>query len=120
MLMFGPGIAPGRNDGLAMQVDLMPTLLSVLGMSYDYDGFGVDLLAGSRNKVFYSADDQIVARDSTGCYIYCPATGHEKCYDSSPDGRLTESSDRERFEPLRRYVFSMIQTAEFVCRRPSI
>lgn len=120
MLMFGPGIAPGRNDGLAMQVDLMPTLLSVLGMSYDYDGFGVDLLAGRRDKVFYSADDQIVARDSTGCYIYCPATGHEKCYDSSPDGRLTESPDRERFEPLRRYVFSMIQTAEFVYRRPSI
>lgn len=117
MLIFGPGIDAARHDTPAMQVDLMPTLLALLGMSYDYDGFGVDLLSADRDMVFYSADDRLVARDSSRCYIYTPATGHDICYDALPDGSLRENRGQERrFDDLRRHVFSMIQTAEFVYR----
>lgn len=42
LIMFGPGIKPMKYDGLGMQVDVMPTLLGLMGVSYNYDGFGVD------------------------------------------------------------------------------
>ena len=40
LIIFGPGIEPRLYDGLGTQVDVMPTLLGLMGISYDYDGFG--------------------------------------------------------------------------------
>ena len=116
LMIFGRGIEPRTYDGLGMQVDVMPTLLGLLGLSYTYDGFGVDLLRESRPMVFYSADDQVVARDSSRYFIYTPKLQKSFCYECLPDGRLRESREDSAFSRLRDYVFSMIQTAEFVFR----
>jgi hypothetical protein len=97
-----------------MQVDVMPTLLGILGIGYQYDGFGVDLLRERRRMVFYSADDQVVARDSSRYFIYTPKLQKSFCYDVLPDGHLREHGDERSFSALREYVFSMIQTAEFM------
>ncbi len=118
LMIFGPGIKNGIYNGLGMQADLMPTLLSVLGVSYDYDGFGHNLLSEPREMVFYSADDQIVARDSSGFYIYYPGSGRNICYDTTENGkRPHESGMDNRFAALKNYVFSMIQTAEYIYRK---
>lgn len=114
LLIFGGGIKAQTYEGLAMQVDVMPTLLGILGMSYTYDGFGLDLLKEQRSMVFYSADNQLVARDMHRCYIYNPTLGRSFCYDVDQQGTLTETKDANRFNDLRHYVFSMIQTAEFI------
>ena len=117
LMIFGRGIEPRTYDGLGMQVDVMPTLLGLLGLSYTYDGFGVDLLREARPMVFYSADDQVVARDSSRYFIYTPKLQKSFCYECSADGRLRESREETAFSRLRDYVFSMIQTAEFIIRR---
>lgn len=117
LIVFGPGVKNGRVEKLAMQVDVMPTLLSLLGISYEYDGFGVDLTRDERPLVFYSADNQIVARSHNLCYIYEPKTGNAFCYVSTPDGCLKETKPSAAFIPLRRYVFSMIQTAQYMLKR---
>ena len=114
LMIFGPGITPHTYDGLGMQVDVMPTLLGILGIGYQYDGFGVDLLRERRRMVFYSADDQVVARDSSRYFIYTPKLQKSFCYDVLPDGHLREHGDERSFSALREYVFSMIQTAEFM------
>ena len=114
LMIFGRGIEPRTYDGLGMQVDVMPTLLGILGLSYQYDGFGVDLLRESRRMVFYSADDQVVARDSSRYFIYTPKLQKSFCYDALPDGHLRENADENAFSALCKYVFSMIQTAEFM------
>lgn len=116
LIMFGPGVPQMRYEGLGMQVDVMPTLFGLMGLSYTYDGFGVNLLKEQRKMVFYSADNQVVARDLTRCYIYEPAADREFCYDVQCDGSLKTASDKARFADLRRYVFSNIQTAEFMER----
>lgn len=118
LMMFGPGIEHRVYSGLGMQVDFMPTLLSVLGISYDYDGFGHNLLSEHRDKVFYSADDQIVARDSSGFYIYYPGSGRGVCYETPVGGgQPRETGMNNRFAALKDYAFSMIQTAEYIYRR---
>ena len=116
LIIFGPGIQPALYDGLGTQVDVMPTLLGLMHIGYDYDGFGVDLLRERRQQVFYTSDTQIVARDSASCFIHNPMLGRDFCYDVLPDGRLRQTHDDHRFQPLRQYGFAMVQTAEFMQR----
>ena len=117
LIMFGPGVPTERVEKLATQVDVMPTLLSMLGISYQYDGFGIDQTKEQRPLAFYSADNQIVARSADRCYIYEPKTDRSFCYDVKADGSMKESKDTKKFEPLRQYVFSMIQTAQYMLKK---
>ena len=116
LLIFGPGIPEGKVEKLATQVDLMPTLLSLMGISYWYDGFGVDQTTAKRDMVFYSADNQIVARSANRCYIYEPKTAKAFCYNTTPEWGLHETRETAQFKPMRKYVFSMIQTAQFILK----
>lgn len=117
LMIFGAGIQPQEYTQLGMQVDVMPTLLNILGIDYEYNGFGVDLLRQPRQMVFYSADNQIVARDSTRCFLYHPQMKKSFCYDIGSDGQLIQTHNEEAFAPLRQYVFAMEQTAEFLFRK---
>ena len=117
LLIFGPDVKPQLYDGLAQQVDIVPTVLGLLGLSYDYDGFGVDLLKTRRQMVFYSADNQVVARDYQRCFVYNPGMQKAFCYDALPGWKLRESHDTKAFSPLRKYVFAMEQTAQFMLNR---
>ena len=117
LLIFGPGVENKRVDKLANQVDLMPTLMSLLGISYQYDGFGIDQTKDERPIVFYSADNQIVARSATHCYIYEPKTNRAFCYNIKNDGQLQATQETAVFEPLKRYAFGMIQTAQFMLKK---
>lgn len=117
LIMFGQGVPTERVEKLATQVDVMPTLLSMLGISYQYDGFGIDQTKEQRPLAFYSADNQIVARSADRCYIYEPKTNRSFCYDVKADGSMKESKDTKKFEPLRQYVFSMIQTAQYMLKK---
>ncbi len=114
LIIFGKGVKPMKYDGLGMQVDVMPTLLGLMGVNYSYDGFGVDLLKRKRDMVFYSADNQVVARDSAHCFVYNPRMGKAFCYDALPGWKLKETRNSAAFSPLRRYVFCMEQTAQFM------
>ncbi len=116
LIIFGPGIQPALYHGLGTQVDVMPTLLGMMHIDYDFDGFGIDLLRQKREKVFYTSDTQIVARDSASCFIHNPTLGRDFCYDVQSDGRLRPAHDTGRFEPLREYGFAMVQTAEYMYR----
>ena len=117
LMIFGPGIAEGRNNRLATQVDVMPTLMSLLGTSYTYDGFGIDQTRTERPMVFYSADNQIVARSRQLCLIYEPKTARTFCYRTAPDGTLRETRYSAEFAQLKNYVFAMIQTAQFMLKK---
>ena len=116
LIIFGPGVPQMQYDGLGTQVDVMPTLLGLMGVSYSYEGFGMDLLRTRRPMVFYSADNQIVARDRHRCFIYNPSMRQSFCYDVAEDGTIREAHDTQRFADLKTYVFSNIQTAEYIER----
>ena len=102
--------------GLGMQVDVMPTLFGLMNLNYEYEGFGVDLLKQERPMVFYSADNQIVARDHQRCFVYNPSMNRSFCYDVLPNGNLKETKQESKFQDLKNYVFSNIQAAEYIER----
>lgn len=117
LIIFGPKIKPMKYAGLGTQVDVMPTLLGIMGVNYEYDGFGVNLLKVHRDMVFYSADNQIVARDQHNCYIYEPNTGKSFYYKALPGWKLRETKKHPGFTRLRHYLFSMEQTAQFMLNK---
>ena len=117
LMIFGPGVPVMRYDALAEQIDVMPTLLAMLNMSYTYDGFGQDLLHQKRRMAFYSADNQLIARDQERVFVYNPKAGKRFCYIIGKDGKLQETKMSAAFKPLERYVFAMIQTAQVALKR---
>lgn len=113
LIIFGKGIKPGVHDGLGCQIDVMPTLLGMMGIGYTFDGFGQDLLRQPRDMVFYSADDKIVARSKDQVFIYLPGAQKSFTYAVRPGWQLAETKPAADTEALKRYVFAMIETAEF-------
>ena len=116
LIIFGPGVPQQQYAGLGMQVDVMPTLFGLMNLNYEYEGFGVDLLKQQRQMVFYSADNQIVARDHQRCFVYNPSMNRSFCYDVLPNGNLKETKQESKFQDLKNYVFSNIQAAEYIER----
>lgn len=114
LFIFGPGIPTGVYDGLGTQVDIVPTLLGLLHASYSYDGMGFNLLRTPRDKVSYSADNMIAARDSSRCYLYNPSTGQSFYYRQQPDGDLVATPADEDYEELRQHALSVTQAAEYI------
>lgn len=117
LVICGPGVPQGRTSTLAQQVDIMPTLLSLLGASYSYEGFGVDLTKEKRDMVFYSADSHIVARDSARCLVYNNKTQASFLYDTHGGTDRPTRKNGAPYDRLRDYAFAMTQTAQFILDR---
>lgn len=114
-MIYGKGVTPGEYHVPGGQIDVAPTLLGMLGISYTQVGFGIDLLKEERPCAFYTADNLIAARDSSRLYIHSPETGQEFRYTVS-DGKLRTTSDDNSFQALKEYVFAMLQATEQLVR----
>ncbi len=113
LMIYGESIKPEIKSCLGGQIDVAPTILGLLHMSYLQDNYGIDLLKEKRNAIFFTADDQIGVRDSSHFYIYVPKTEQEFCYKTK--GRNLEHAWKDkRFGELQQYGFSMLQSAEML------
>jgi phosphoglycerol transferase MdoB-like AlkP superfamily enzyme len=110
-MIYGKDIEPRSINNFGGQIDIAPTLLGMLGISYTQNNFGIDLLKEQRPCIFYTADNLIAARDSAHLYIHSPETGQEFCY-SVEEGKPRPSTYDTSFETLKEYVFSMLQATE--------
>ena len=112
-MIYGKDIKPGVYDGFGGQVDVSPTLLGLLNISYLQNNFGVNLLEEERPCMFFTADNLIGARDSVNMFIYSPDSPQEFKY-KLEEGKLHAATaiDEEDFRNLQDYCFSMLQSTE--------
>lgn len=115
LIIFEDGIKPQVITDFAMQIDISPTLLDILGISYTQNNFGINLNKEKRPYAFYTTDKHIAARDSSRLYIYEPSTQSQICYDTTKQ-RPTEVSCDSVFEAMRDYCFSMLQSAQYMAK----
>ena len=116
LIIHGKGIQPRIVDSYGGQVDLMPTLLDLLGISYVQNGFGVDLLKEKRPCMFFTGDNLIGVRDSSRLYLYFPETGQELRYRTQ--GMTVQAAEEDSaFRHMKHYGFSMLQCAETMVQR---
>ncbi|MDP4116129.1 MAG: sulfatase-like hydrolase/transferase [Bacteroidota bacterium] len=59
LVIYYDGIIPKRYEVLGGQVDVAPTILSMLNISYVNNTMGVDLLSAKRDYCYFNADEKI-------------------------------------------------------------
>lgn len=118
LCIFGAGIAPRLYEGLAQQVDIMPTVLGLLQQTYDYHGFGLDLLRAKRNRIFYLANRQIVGRSERWLSVYDPQGDRDTAYAVLPNGELRGVASTPAVDSLRFYAAAMTQAAQWLRLQP--
>ncbi|MCD8304097.1 MAG: LTA synthase family protein [Prevotellaceae bacterium] len=110
LMFFVPGKEAERRSDWALQMDVQPTLLSLLGIEAEQNNFGVDLLSTRRPCAFYTADNVIGARSEGHLFVFNPTTEQEFLY---LNGALQHEAD-STFNALRQHVFSMLQAAQHI------
>lgn len=113
LLFYSPALTPEKRTQWALQMDVQPTLLGLLGMESEQNNFGVDLLATQRPCAFFTSDNLIAARDSIRQFIYNPHTQQTTLL---LHGAPTQQADTA-FHALRDYVFTMLQAAEVITEK---
>ena len=107
--------AEERTD-FAGQVDIAPTLLGLLNISYVQNNFGINLLREHRPCMFYTADNTVAARDSSHLYVYNPDADHEFCYELEK-GKPVPVALTPAHQKLKDYCFPMLQATEFLVQK---
>jgi phosphoglycerol transferase MdoB-like AlkP superfamily enzyme len=92
LMLYAPSILPARADSrLASQVDLGPTLLSMLGVSYEAQHYGVDLQTHEPEQAFVGNYQTLGYFD--GDYLTCLSTGRRVgAYEVLPSLELKEAT----------------------------
>jgi arylsulfatase A-like enzyme len=96
LVLAGPGIAPGRDDGLAQGIDLYPTLARRLGVTVPAGLPGRDLFAPGASDTAFSETSIGIARDGALVelvslrsrrwkLVHAPARGAWELYDLARD-----------------------------------
>ena len=119
LLVYSPRLEPRRLGQFAVQEDVGPTLLGLLGVSYVQNNFGTDLLREQRPAAFYTADKTIAARDSLHLYVFNDETKQEFAYRLAPGAapRPLPGKLSPALQQLKRYAFSQLQAAEYLVGR---
>lgn len=100
LVMVGPGLTPGEtSENLASQLDVMPTVLGLLGLEYRNLGFGVDLSRRTRSLAFFCNDEYLGCTD--GKRVLCfnfdsPGYGGWLGQPDETDGSLRRRLDEMR------------------------
>lgn len=115
-MIYYKGVQPEIKNEFGGQIDVAPTLLGMLNISYTQNNFGIDLLKEKRPCMFYTADNLISAKDSTHLYIYSPESKQEFKYKQTGN-TLQPANDDEAFQALKTYCFSMLQSTEYLVKK---
>lgn len=113
LYIFGSGIEPREITTPASQIDICPTVLSMLGVEYVNSTLGIDLMSQQRQYAFFVNNDHLGCSD--GRWLYCISTNtqHEALYlIGDPHNRLAD--EPERAAHMRRYATDMMVVN---CRR---
>ncbi len=114
LIIHSAGLQPEERTQFAGQVDVAPTLLGLLRIPYVQNNFGLDLLHDApRPAAFYTADKTIASRDGKRLYVYNAELKKEYAYNLI-DGQPHECAMSHEFESLKDYVFSLLQTTEYM------
>lgn len=92
---FVGGDVPHRVvTGPAMQVDIAPTVLGLLGQEYENNTMGIDLLSQSRPYAYFVNNDHLACSDGVWLYSYSINSKKEYLY------KIGSAKDRQKEEPM--------------------
>jgi phosphoglycerol transferase MdoB-like AlkP superfamily enzyme len=119
LIIFAPGLnlKPVSYNCLGGQMDIFPTIMGLMNMSYTNNTMGIDLLKDKRPYIYFTADDKIGCLDKDFYFIHS-MNGNESLYkyaDLATDNYLAQY--KSKADGMRTYAYSMLQTAQWIVER---
>ncbi|MGR6088066.1 MAG: LTA synthase family protein [Arcticibacter sp.] len=107
-------IQPMRDARFIGQVDVFPTLMGILGLGYENNTLGVDVMKKPRPAVYFSQDDKLGCINGQWLYVY-RFGGKETLYNYREGSSFDHASKQpEEMKLLRDYALSQTQSAAYV------
>lgn len=118
LLFFGSPITGKISEKVASQMDIYPTIMSLLGQPYTNNSFGIDLTSQSREFAVFSKDNTIGASDGKYYYLF-NKFGESQLYNLQGDNPLKNLSlqEKETAERMKKYVQSLMQCSKIMIDR---
>lgn len=118
LIMYAPSILkPQIYTSPGGQIDVGPTLLGLLGISYYNNTLGVDMLKSPRPCMYFNFDDKIGVLDTAWYYIHRIGGQHGlyRYVNEDPQNYLIDMPEKGKF--LSDYGLRMMQMAQQVLKQ---
>ena len=99
-------LTPMQISQPASQIDITPTLLSMLGIDYQNNSLGIDILNDTRRYAFFVSDSHLGVSDGEYFYCYNLQTQAEYLYRTGRAENLLQQMPRQAAE-MREYGMKM-------------
>lgn len=117
LMIYSPDIIPPKIDErFALQMDVFPTVMGILGHSYTNKTLGVDLQKYNREYAFFSTDDKVGVLDNEN-YLIINRTGNEKIYKYiNKDKKNYIEKSSTLADSMKKHAFSMYSVARQIIK----
>lgn len=114
-IVYSPSfLKPTVYQQPAGQIDVFPTVMGLLNITYTNNTLGIDLLRQQRPFIYFSADDKIGVVDSQYFYTWYK-DGRETLYDYQSNNMQNVIIPKKSLaDSMRVYAFNSIQTAQWM------
>lgn len=111
LIIYAPGrIEPKFIDRIALQIDVAPTILGMLGLGTENKLIGIDVIKHRRQYAAFGSGDMIGAVDGELLYIYRHGDGRTTLHRYKEyDPKDVSDQYPDRKEAMGRYALSMVQ-----------
>jgi len=117
-IIYAPGLIckPQSFKQVGGQIDIYPTLMGLLNISYINNTFGIDLCKEKRPYIYFSADDKIGCINHDWFWEY-RTDGHESLYKyPNHDPKDYLGICKVKSDSMKTYAFSMLQCAQWMIK----
>ena len=108
VFMLGAGLEPQVLNQPTSQIDIWPTVLSMLGIEYDNNSLGIDVMNEQRRYAFFVSDDHLGVSDGEYFWCYGIQTQRE-CLYKIGNGENIIDSEPDRAADMRAFGMNMIR-----------
>lgn len=108
VFIFGAGLQPQRIDKTTSQIDVWPTTLSLLGIEYENNCTGVDVLSEDRPYAYFVSNEHLGVADTSYFYCYSINSQQEHLYRIG-NGEDILTQEPERAKDMRTYGMNMLR-----------
>ncbi|MDH5717215.1 MAG: sulfatase-like hydrolase/transferase [Spirochaetia bacterium] len=96
------------------QIDVFPTILGLLNISYINNTFGIDLLNEERPYIFFTSDDKYGVIDNEYYYIYRDKNNSSLYRHKHKDTNNYIETNKINADKMKLYAESMFQASQFL------
>jgi phosphoglycerol transferase MdoB-like AlkP superfamily enzyme len=116
LIMYAPEMIgePKFVDGFGGQIDIFPTIMGLLNISYVNNTMGIDLLKEHRPYIYFSADDKIGCLNDEFFYVIRTEGGESFYRYRNRDTKNYLELYPDTADSMKEYVYSMLQVSQWM------